>query len=67
MLNYEEKVYLVKKVDCFALSDMRVKALPDFFRTFSRDFSLGEITQIADLLYLNKQTVGKCMVDTRSA
>ena len=63
MLNIDERIYLVKKVDCFALSDMRLSTLPAFFRQFQRIMTIEDIKQIADLLYLQEKNVWKVYVN----
>lgn len=55
MLNYEQRLYLVKKVDRFALSDMRKTALVDYCRLYPG--TVGDADQISDLIGLQRGTV----------
>ena len=57
MLSYEQKLYLVKKVDKYALSDMRKEALPLFFKKFPLKYSESDYKHISDLLYLSESSV----------
>ena len=57
MLSYEQKLYLVKKVDYYALSSVRKEKLPGFFRKFKGPYSESDYNQISDLVCLQKTSV----------
>jgi hypothetical protein len=57
MLELSERIYLVKKVDCHALSDKRIEALPEFFRLYPR--AIMDLKEISDLVYLQESTLQK--------
>jgi len=57
MLSYEQKLYLVKKIDKHALSSKRKELLPLFFKKFPSKYSESDYKRIADLLYLSEASV----------
>jgi hypothetical protein len=64
MLTRDQRVYLIKKVDCHAMSSARKDALPDYFRAFPTMPSEEDVRQIADILYLGESTVRKIAEET---
>jgi hypothetical protein len=57
VLSYPQKLFLVKYVDCFALSERRRKELPRFFKQFPGQYSDTDIKEISDFLYLSESFV----------
>ena len=57
MLTVSQKITLIKKVDRYALSDMRIKALTDL----KEQFSIEDVKEIASLTYLRDETVLRCL------
>ena len=57
MLSYEQKLYLVKKIDKYTLSDMRKEALPSFFKKFPGHYTDSDYKHISDLLYLSESSI----------
>ncbi len=57
MLSYEQKLYLVKNIDKYALSSMRKEALPKFFKKFSGHYTESDYKHISNLLYLSENSV----------
>ena len=53
MLTTAQKIILIKKVDSFALSADRIRALSDV----RASFDITDITEIADMVYLKESTV----------
>jgi hypothetical protein len=63
MLTREQKIYLVKKVDCHTLSTKRVEALPGYFKAFPKMPSDEDIKEISDFIYINRVTVRRIAED----
>lgn len=59
MLNFDQKIYLIKKVDRFALSDRRVEAMKEYHRAFP--IKAEEIREISDLVCLREETIRAIM------
>jgi hypothetical protein len=57
MLSYEQKLYLVKNIDKYALSSMRKEKLPSFFKKFRGHYTESDYKHISDLLYLSETNV----------
>ena len=55
-MEYEKKLWVVKKVDCFALSDMRLEALKGYKALFGEP-SEDEIREISNICYLKEESV----------
>jgi hypothetical protein len=60
MLNRNQKIYLIKKVDCFALSDRRIEALKEYAKIFP--IAQNEIKEISDFVMLREETVAALVV-----
>lgn len=57
MLSYEQKLYLVKNIDKYALSTMRKESLPKFFKKFPGHYTDSDYKHISDLLSLSESSV----------
>ncbi|MCK9570310.1 hypothetical protein M0R72_15295 [Candidatus Pacearchaeota archaeon] len=58
MLTYNQKLHLVKNVDCHALSSARRDALPGYFVAFPGDTHTNEdLTAVADMICLSPEYV----------
>jgi hypothetical protein len=61
MLSYEQKFYLIKKIDKYALSSKRKELLPIFFGKYPYKYSDADYKQISDMLYLSEESVRDAM------
>lgn len=55
-MDYEKRLFLIKHVDCYALSDARKNAFREYVKQFS-PVSNEEIKEISDLVYLQETTI----------
>jgi hypothetical protein len=65
MLSYEQKLYLVKKIDKYALSSMRKEALPLFFKKFPGHYTESDYKHISDFVYLSEDSVKNAKKEAR--
>ena len=56
MLNFEQRIYLVKNVDCYALSDARKNALRSYFAIYGLP-SDSDVLDISNLTYLQEKNI----------
>jgi hypothetical protein len=63
MLNYSQKLYLIKKVDKHALSSERVKALSGYVKEYA-PISNEDIKEISDMCYIREATIRQVIADT---
>lgn len=54
-LTRDQKLYLIKKVDCYAWARMRIEALRDYAKIYP--ISEDEIKLIADFIMIRDETV----------
>jgi hypothetical protein len=55
MLNRNQKIYLIQKVDRFALSDRRVEALKEYAKIYP--ITDEQVKEIADFIMIREETV----------
>jgi hypothetical protein len=59
MLNRDQKIYLIKKVECFALSDRRIETMKEYVKVFP--IAEEDVREISDFVMLREETIRAIM------